>query len=348
MSKELQPVEPADANAFHVFKEAVFESRLSAKRRAMMSEQEVARAERDHIWLRQAQVSQRIVPWLAGIGALRSVDVLEIGCGTGSSGVGLGPHVRSVTGVDIDSPSIELARLRASAFGADNVIFKLTSDPLDAVYASRYGLVLLYAVLEHMLTDEREALLAQAWAAVEPGGCLVVCETPNRLAWFDYHTAQLPFFGALPPHLQSEWATRSPRKLFAESLKQARERGGQEDQIKLARWGLGISFHEFELAIGPDVHQYVIADGLEPDLLKLYPLRLEDTLLLEYFARKPLNQSLAFARQPLNLVIRKPDESKPPFVRRHTADHLANLASSYGFSQELNQRLARAQRPDIG
>jgi hypothetical protein len=100
--------------------------------------------------------------------------------------------------------------------------------------------------------------------------------------------------------------------------------------------------------MGREVHQYVIADGLEPEIITLYPLRLEDTLLLEYFARKPLDQNLAFARQPLNLVVRKPGGAASGFVRRHAPDHVARLAQRHGFSQALCERLGKARRPDLG
>ena len=56
--------------------------------------------------------------------------------------------------------------------------------------------------------------LRLAREVVKPDGAIVVCETPNRLIYFDHHTAQMPFFHLLPDELALDYYPRSRRPDF--------------------------------------------------------------------------------------------------------------------------------------
>ena len=72
-------------------------------------------------------------------------------------------------------------------------------------------------------------------------------ETPNRLWFYDSHTAYLPFFHWLPSEIAIRYCAKCPRPAIA-ALHEDTSASGI---LRLQRWGRGISFHEFELAIGP-------------------------------------------------------------------------------------------------
>jgi S-adenosylmethionine-dependent methyltransferase len=82
-----------------------------------------------------------------------------------------------------------------------------------------------------------------------------------------------------------------------------------EDPVTaLHRWGLGASFHEFEIAFETDsLDGLIVANGFEPEMINWFPPTLEDNLLVIYFIEKNLQQNIGFARSVLNFIFKKPD-----------------------------------------
>ncbi len=61
------------------------------------------------------------------------MEVLEFGCGTGSTALIHAPHVKHIRAIDISSRMIEIARGKAEARGAGNITFGQSSfDDFDA------------------------------------------------------------------------------------------------------------------------------------------------------------------------------------------------------------------------
>ena len=58
--------------------------------------------------------------------------------------------------------------------------------------------ILLSAVFEHLLPDERLGLMPRLWSMLKPGGLVFVNETPNRLFPAELHTTGLPLINYLP------------------------------------------------------------------------------------------------------------------------------------------------------
>lgn len=77
------------------------------------------------------------------------------------------------------------------------------------------------------------------------GSLWCVIETPNRLWFYDHHTARLPFFMWLPDDLAYKYAKFSPR----DSLNSAFSEQSEEMFKSFLRKGRGVSYHEFELAM---------------------------------------------------------------------------------------------------
>ncbi|HEX7081717.1 MAG TPA: class I SAM-dependent methyltransferase [Gammaproteobacteria bacterium] len=136
--------------------------------------------------------------------------ILDFGCGSGASTARLCRMFpsASVIGVDIHEDSLEIARARARFYGLRNAKFVLSAAG-DEVPSGlgRFDHVVLCAVYEHLLPEERESLLPKLWAALEPGGVLFLRETPHRFFPIETHTTGLPLINYLPPRA-ALWLTR--------------------------------------------------------------------------------------------------------------------------------------------
>ena len=199
-----------------------------------------------------------VIPWLAAVRPIAAAKILEIGSGTGSSTVALAEQGAIVTGIDIDEPALEVARERCAAHGVSADIQAANA----ATDLGRFGpqdFVIYFATVEHMTIDERLESFAQAWSLLEPGGLLAIIETPNRLWWFDQHTAQLPFFHWLPDELAFAYSRFSPRGTFNSLYRDRCDKTLEH----FRRRGRGVSYHELELAIAPVEKLDVVSSLLE-------------------------------------------------------------------------------------
>lgn len=98
-------------------------------------------------------------------------QVLELGCGTGSTAVALAPGADHVLATDLSARMIAIARARAAAAGIDNVDFERLAAGDVRVPEGSVDVVLAHSLL-HLLEDWREVVAAaHRWLA--PGGVLV-------------------------------------------------------------------------------------------------------------------------------------------------------------------------------
>jgi ubiquinone/menaquinone biosynthesis C-methylase UbiE len=99
------------------------------------------------------------------------MDVLEIGCGTGSTAIAHAPFVGHIRASDLSTRMIEIAKEKAKAEGIDNVTFEaLSVDALDVQDAS-IDAVMAHNIL-HLLED-REQAIADIHTMLKPGGVFV-------------------------------------------------------------------------------------------------------------------------------------------------------------------------------
>ena len=203
---------------------------------------------------RRRRAADVLLPWIEQTVPLAGKTVLEYGCGNAAVSFAFAARAQRVIGVDIDPGWIELGNEEVRRRGLQNVELEL--HPVESIVeavAARRGQVdvfLLYAVLEHLTVAERLQVLRLARDVVKPDGAIVVCETPNRLIYFDHHTAQMPFFHLLPDELAADYYPRSARADFRAAIDQAAEGGRAATLEAIARWGRGVSFHEFEVVFG--------------------------------------------------------------------------------------------------
>jgi len=99
------------------------------------------------------------------------MQVLEFGCGTGSTALLHAPHVQHIVATDYSANMIQIARDKAAAENVSNISFEqATLDELSAP-GEGFDLVLGMSIL-HLLPD-KEAALTQVYQLLAPGGVFV-------------------------------------------------------------------------------------------------------------------------------------------------------------------------------
>ncbi|AKQ67900.1 hypothetical protein A176_004812 [Myxococcus hansupus] len=302
----------------------------------------------DHVDGRYNRCVDHVLPWLARYIDLRAANIVELGCGTGSSTAAFAQVARRVSGYDIHAASVTAARSRVQALGLSNVELSVDQpetllETLKKKHPDGADVFMLYAVLEHQTPAERLETLRTGWKLLRPGGLLVVVDTPNRLTYFDAHTSLMPFFHFLPPELGWPYASRSPREDFRNAMGKV---SAEKAPMLLTRWGIGASHHELELALG-ELDPLLVGTGFEPEILEMFPVTLDEELLHIYVERSGAPVPLAFTRNTLNFVLRKGDNTD--FIARRTAPpplrHITLATEAEARIQALEQQAAAdAQR----
>lgn len=197
----------------------------------------------DHITGRINISRFKIIPWISREIGLDKKKLLEIGSGTGSSSVTFAEQGAIVTGLDVDKASLKVASIRAELLNLDIKYLNLSATEIKNLN-EQFDIVIYYATLEHMTTEERIYSLKQAWNALKNKGHLIVVEAPNRLWIEDTHTSELPFFQWLPDNLAYLYSVKSNKQSFNSKYLDNEYLHMQQ----FLRRGRGVSFHEFELA----------------------------------------------------------------------------------------------------
>ena len=99
------------------------------------------------------------------------MEVLEIGCGTGSTAIAHAPYVKHIHAIDISAKMIEIAQGKANTEKVTNVTFEqstigdfnVSEQTLDAVL----GLSILH------LLESKEEVIAKVHSMLKPGGVFV-------------------------------------------------------------------------------------------------------------------------------------------------------------------------------
>ena len=263
-----------------------------------------------HVQGRLADDRTRVAPWLDAARPLDGARILEIGCGTGSSTVALAEQGALVTAVDINPDDIAAARERCRLYGLDPRFAVANATEVHQRFAGEtFDFIIFFATLEHLTIEERLLAMRHTWEMTPPGACWSVVETPNRLWWYDAHTSMLPFFHWLPDSLAMAYSRLSPRPSLRSRYGDAT--APPEVALDFARRGRGVSYHEFELTLGPPGGLQVVS-ALAPHLRRRSPLlrlrwhasgdaRYEGTL-----RRLGPPMHSGFYQPFLDLIIRKP------------------------------------------
>jgi SAM-dependent methyltransferase len=252
---------------------------------------------------RHDEAGAHVLPFLDRVVGIDGKRVLEFGAGAGPISAALAPRVASVLGLDIAAADVAHGQRVLAEREVDNV--ELAAGDFETLIercteeAGDVDIFLLHAVLEHMTLDERLTVLATAKETLTPGGSLCIFESPNRLLWWDHHTSQLPFFGMLGEPLALAYAAHSEREAFVSEIRDADEGA----PLALARFGRGVSQHEFELVFG-SVEGKIVAGGYEPEMLPIRHVHREELYLARFLGTLPVPPSPVFSRYWLDLVLK--------------------------------------------
>lgn len=127
-----------------------------------------------------------------------SMEVLEFGCGTGSTAIAHAPYVQHIQAIDFSSNMIEIAQAKADDQNIQNVTFEQASiDELnvpDRTYDAVLGLNVLH------LIENKEEVIANVYDMLQPGGLFItstVC-LGDTMAWFKLIAPMGKFLGLFP------------------------------------------------------------------------------------------------------------------------------------------------------
>jgi len=200
----------------------------------------------DHLYGRLNMYRSRMIPWLESIRSIKGAKILEIGCGTGASTLALCEQGACVTAVDLDEWGLEIARKRIEIYGLKAEIIKLSAVDIKTRFYGGFDFIIYAASIEHMTYTERIQTIKAAYDMLDNGQYIIVVDTPNRLWHTDSHTSKEPFYYWLPDALAMDYAKFTSREKFNQEFGEDSE----DNLLKFARWGRGVSYHEFEAAIG--------------------------------------------------------------------------------------------------
>lgn len=114
------------------------------------------------------------------------MELLEFGCGTGSTAIAHAPYVRHIRAIDVSSKMLDIARARAATAKVTNVSFEqATIEGIDVADQS-VDVVLGLSIL-HLL-DDKEAAIAKVFRMLKPGGVFVASTAclGDDMKWFRF------------------------------------------------------------------------------------------------------------------------------------------------------------------
>jgi ubiquinone/menaquinone biosynthesis C-methylase UbiE len=268
---------------------------------------------------RRLAAEKSLIPWIESAVPLAGKTVLEYGCGAGPVSVAFGARVGRHIGYDIEAAAIADGQAKLAERGAANVELRhapvATIFPSVEEHAGEVDVFVFYAVLEHMNVAERLEVLELARRVVRPDGAIVICETPNRLILWDWHSSQAPFLAQLPDELALRYYDRAPRQEFIDTIGAGLAKSWAEGQEALTRFGRGMSYHELELIFG-DLSRHVLASNWEPELLSHREIHPEEIALARMMDQVRPDLAPAFSRYWLDVVLSASPIPEPPRMMR--------------------------------
>lgn len=112
------------------------------------------------------------------------MEVLEIGCGTGSTAILHAPYVKHIRAIDFSANMIAIAQAKAAAQNIQNVTFEQSSIDELSVPAQTFDAILGLSIL-HLL-ENKETAIAKVYTMLKPGGIFVtstIC-LGDAMPWF--------------------------------------------------------------------------------------------------------------------------------------------------------------------
>lgn len=99
------------------------------------------------------------------------MEVLEFGCGTGSTAIAHAPYVKHILAIDVSPKMIEIARGKADADNVENVTFHQADIAGLSVPDESLDAVMGHSILH--LVDDKDAVIAKVGKMLKAGGLFV-------------------------------------------------------------------------------------------------------------------------------------------------------------------------------
>ena len=126
------------------------------------------------------------------------MDVLEFGCGTGSTAIMHAPFVKHIHAIDISSKMIEIAQDKADAENVENITFERMTIGEFEMPDQTFDLVLGLSIL-HLL-ENKDAVIAKVYRMLKSDG-VFVASTPcigDTMKFIKVFAPIGKFFGLMP------------------------------------------------------------------------------------------------------------------------------------------------------
>ncbi|MCZ4279245.1 class I SAM-dependent methyltransferase [Kiloniella laminariae] len=126
------------------------------------------------------------------------MDVLEIGCGTGTTALSHASFVKHIRATDISSGMLTIARDKAKAQNINNVTFEQSDIDQLTVPDQSLDAVLALSLLH--LVENKEEVISRVYKMLKPGGYFItstVC-LGDKMKYFKFIAPIGKFFGLMP------------------------------------------------------------------------------------------------------------------------------------------------------
>lgn len=112
------------------------------------------------------------------------MEVLEIGCGTGSTAILHAPYVKHIRAVDFSANMVAIAQSKAAAQNIENVSFEQSSIDQLQIADQTLDAVLGLSIL-HLL-ENKDVAIAKVYAMLKPNGIFVTSTAclGDAMPWF--------------------------------------------------------------------------------------------------------------------------------------------------------------------
>ena len=127
------------------------------------------------------------------------MQVLEFGCGTGSTAISHAPYVKHIQAIDVSSKMLEIAQRKADANNIENITFERSNIVEFDVPDQNFDAVLGLSIL-HLL-ENKEEVISKVHKMLKPGGIFVtstVCLGDTKMKFLKFIAPIGKFFGLLP------------------------------------------------------------------------------------------------------------------------------------------------------
>jgi ubiquinone/menaquinone biosynthesis C-methylase UbiE len=99
------------------------------------------------------------------------MEVLELGCGTGSTAIAHAPYVKHILAIDVSSKMLDIARRKADSGNVGNVSFRQAGIDEFSAPDENYDVVMGHSILH--LVEDRDAVISKVYRMLKPGGVFV-------------------------------------------------------------------------------------------------------------------------------------------------------------------------------